>query len=98
MKNSTVATPKSNILSNAIYLYSIGNRNSLTPEQSKGQHVEETNTAMAKHFKDQLFPKFIRKREGFPETFQKEELVFQDGQIQAIQWEFADNSTQTINL
>jgi hypothetical protein len=90
--------PDSNILDNAIYKISCGDFNSLKPEYRKGLYKEETNNPTAVYFKDMMFPKFIRKREGFPTVYKTESLVFKDGRIESLYWTFADGSHQTINL
>ena len=87
-----------NILDNAIYKISIGNYTSLKPDYCKGTYLEETNNPTALHFKDMLFPKFIRKREGFPTKFKSESLIFLDGKITGIYWTFSDGSHQKINI
>tara|TARA_R110002167_G_scaffold37412_3_gene117296 strand:+ start:672 stop:1013 length:342 start_codon:yes stop_codon:yes gene_type:complete len=89
---------KSNILEDAIYRFSIGNKQSLTLDRSKGLYSEETNNPTAKHFKSQLFPNFTHKRLGFPEIYKAEYLVFRDGQIAGISWDFEDKQSLFFNL
>jgi len=87
-----IDAPASNILPEALCKISNGDYNSLTDQQSKGEYLEETTNGRAICFKDNLFPKFMRKRESFPTDYDKEYLLFIDGKIQGIRWEWDDGS------
>ena len=89
---------KTGIKDNAVYEISIGNFKSLKAEHSKGRYLEDTSNARASYFKDMMFPRFMRKREGFPTDYKTESLIFIDGKITGLFWTFTDGSHMERNL
>ena len=95
-----INTPETdtNILSDAIYQVSIGNYQSIKPEHSRGEYIETTDNPRSQHYKNVMFPNFMRKREGYPTDFKTESLVFKDGKIAGLYFTFADGSHEMRNI